>query len=68
MRWLRRLRCWLFGHRRNVEDLGGVVYEVCDRCPWVGRHFEYPVQVVTFSVEFGKAVAEMDRLARRNDG
>ena len=37
------LRCWLFGHQRNMEDLGGVIYEVCDRCPWVGRHFVYPL-------------------------
>lgn len=44
MRWLRRVRCWLFGHCRNIEDMGGVVFEVCDRCPWVGRHREYPIR------------------------
>lgn len=37
--------CWLFGHKRNIEDMGGVVYEVCDRCPWVGRHIEYVLEV-----------------------
>jgi len=27
---LKRFRCWLFGHKRNIDDLGGVIYEVCD--------------------------------------
>lgn len=30
-----------FKHSRNMEDMGGVVYEVCDNCNWVGRNFVY---------------------------
>ena len=37
----RRIRCFLFGHHRNIDDLCGVIIEVCDRCNWVGRYFEY---------------------------
>lgn len=47
MYWLRRLRCWLFGHDRNMDDVGGCILEVCNRCPWVGRHFEYPITYIT---------------------
>jgi hypothetical protein len=37
----RRLLCRLFGHKRCLEYLGGVVLECCERCEWVGRHAEY---------------------------
>lgn len=41
--WFRRLWCRIFGHRRGIEDMGGVIFEVCRRCNWVGRYAEYDV-------------------------
>jgi len=42
--------------------MGGVVYEVCDRCNWVGRHSEYPIQIVSTSEKFGEQVAKVHEL------
>jgi hypothetical protein len=44
--WFNKLLCRIFGHRRGIEDMGGVVFEVCTRCNWVGRHAEYPITIV----------------------
>jgi len=36
--------CGLRGHRRYLDNVGGVVYEVCECCPWVGRYAELPTE------------------------
>jgi hypothetical protein len=47
MKWLRRLVCYMFGHQRDIEDLGGVEFEVCQRCDWVGRYGEYEIEYIS---------------------
>jgi hypothetical protein len=36
--------CLIFGHSRYLDDMGGVIFEVCRRCPWVGRSHTYQLE------------------------
>ena len=39
------LECWKYGHDKDVDDLGGMLFLGCKRCPWIhGNKIHYDIE------------------------